>query len=137
MVTIKKIWITDTAVFVEDAAGRVASEQLSDYARLKNATREQLDNYETDNIGIHWKDLDEDLSFDGFFTTKTKDNVLFNFFKQHSEINASAIARRLGIKQSLLAAYINGTKKPSKDRMKEIISEIKKTAQEIYEYQFV
>jgi len=33
--------------------------------RLEDATLEQLNNMEVDEDGIHWPDLDEDLSFEG------------------------------------------------------------------------
>lgn len=53
------------------------------------------------------------------------------FFLSHPEINASAIARRLGIQQSLLAGYINGTKKPSKEREALIMAEIRAVGAEL------
>ena len=42
-------------------------EAIDNYERLRMATPEQLLNFETDNIGIHWPELDEDLSYEGFF----------------------------------------------------------------------
>lgn len=39
---------------------------LSNFPRLSEATMEQLQNYENDGIGIHWPELDEDLSLRGF-----------------------------------------------------------------------
>ena len=33
--------------------------------RLEDATVEQLNNMEIDEDGIHWPDIDEDLSFEG------------------------------------------------------------------------
>ena len=34
----------------------------------------------------------------------------------HPELNASAVARRMGISQSLMSQYISGIKKPSQER---------------------
>lgn len=42
------------------------------------------------------------------------------FFAEHSEINASAIARKAGINPSLLRQYSSGHKHPSKDQAKKI-----------------
>ncbi len=42
-------------------------------------------------------------------------------FLSNPEINVSAVARRMGIPQSLLASYIKGTKKPSDARRKELL----------------
>ncbi|MCK5369435.1 MAG: DUF2442 domain-containing protein [Cyclobacteriaceae bacterium] len=45
---------------------KIIQRPISDFDRLKNATKIQLDNYENDGIGIHWPDVDEDLSLRGF-----------------------------------------------------------------------
>ena len=39
---------------------------LSTYSSLSNADKNQLQNYENDGTGIHWPELDEDLSLRGF-----------------------------------------------------------------------
>ena len=67
MVQIEKIWLTDTAVWIRTADGREAHENFDEYPRLKYATQTQRENYEPDAFGIHWPELDEDLSFEGFF----------------------------------------------------------------------
>ena len=36
------------------------------FPRLEKATQAQRENYELSSFGIHWKELDEDLSFEGF-----------------------------------------------------------------------
>ena len=80
--------------------------------------------------GIHWRELDEDLSFEGFFREK-KSNPLYDLFIAHPELNASAVARRLGLSQSLFAQYVRGTKKPSKQRFDEIIETICEIGREL------
>ncbi|MEQ8882160.1 MAG: DUF2442 domain-containing protein [Cyclobacteriaceae bacterium] len=45
---------------------KIIQRPISDFKRLKNASIEELNNYENDGIGIHWPDLDEDLSLRGF-----------------------------------------------------------------------
>lgn len=105
---------------------------FEDYPRLRNATKEQRENIEHDCFGIHWPDLDEDLSFEGFFRDKKKEqSFLYKIFMQHPEINVSAVARRLGIKQSLLAAYISGQKTPSYLRLMEIVSCLNQIGKEL------
>lgn len=130
MVRIEKIWLTDTAVWIRTADGREACENFEEYPRLKYATQNQRENYESDAFGIHWPDLDEDLSFDGFFRQRN-DSMLYKLFIAHPELNASAVARRLGLAQSLLAQYISGTKKPSAERERLILSEIRKIGEEL------
>ena len=80
--------------------------------------------------GIHWRELDEDLSFEGFFREK-KSYLLYDLFISHPELNASAVARRLGLSQSLFAQYVSGTKKPSKQRFDEIIETMREIGREL------
>ena len=104
--------------------GREAKERFSDYPRLKYATEEQRCNFVSDANGIHWPELDEDLCFESFFDKKGQ-TILYRIFIEHPELNASAVARRLGISQSLFAQYISGTKKPSKTRLNQILEQIR------------
>src|SRR5690554_5712348 len=104
---IKKIWLTDEAIHVETQDGKVGTEYFSDYPSLRNATPKQREEYTTATFGIHWEELNEDLGFDGFFQPKTD---IARTFSKLQELNISAFARRLGISQPLLAAYIKGNK---------------------------
>lgn len=124
------IWLTDKEVWIKTEDGREANERFADYPRLRNATREQLENYQASDYGIRWPDIDEDLSFEGFFADKHAGS-LYELFLSHPEINASAVARRLGMAQSLLAQYISGIKRPSEERMELIKSEIRRIGQEL------
>lgn len=65
--SIAKIWVTADAVWIRTTDGREASELFSNYVRLQKATDEQRGNYRVSHFGIHWPEIDEDLSFDGFF----------------------------------------------------------------------
>ncbi len=127
---IDKVWLTDKAVCLLTKDGREACEEFKNLPRLKWATVEQRENFELNHFGIHWNDIDEDLSYEGFFFKKSP-NKLYDLFIEHPELNASAIARRLGMAQSLLAQYISGSKKPSKERERMILSEIHKVGMEL------
>ncbi|MBP5643609.1 MAG: DUF2442 domain-containing protein [Bacteroidales bacterium] len=127
---IEKIWTSDDAVWIRTSEGNEACEYFADYPRLRFATAAQRNNYMADDFGIHWPDIDEDLCFEGFFKEKNQTS-LYRFFMSHPELNAAAIARRMGMKQSLLAAYISGSKKPSEKRKKEIIDVIRQIGDEL------
>lgn len=99
-----KIWLTDTDVWIRTTDGREASEKFADYQRLKFATPKQRANFTINEFGIRWEELDEDLSFEGFFYEK-KSNPLYDIFITYPELNAAAIARRLGMSQSLFALF--------------------------------
>lgn len=124
MINVTEIWLTDSAVWIRTEDGREAKERFSDYPRLKYATEEQRCNFVSDTDGIHWPELDEDLCFESFFDKKDQ-TILYRIFIEHPELNASAIARRLGISQSLFAQYISGAKKPSEARLNQILEQIR------------
>lgn len=130
MVSIEKIWITKRAIWLRTIDGREKCEKFSDYPRLRCATQAQRENYTVDDFGVHWEEIDEDLSFEGFFHRKN-DNVLYELFMKHPEINASAVARRLGMSQSLFAQYISGSKSPSSKRLELIKSTIRQIGSEL------
>ena len=130
MEKIEKIWLTDEAVWIRTADGKEACEKFNDYPRLRYATKKQRANYEADEYGIHWRDIDEDLSFEGFFN-KLETTELYKLFMAHPELNVSAIARRLGISQSLMAQYISGRKKASKSRIELIKDTVREVGHEL------
>ena len=130
MIEIEKIWLTDEAVWIRTKDGCEACEFFADFPRLKFASAKQRANYRADEYGINWPDIDEDLSFEGFFQPKNQ-SEFYRLFLAHPELNASAIARRLGISQSLFAQYISGNKKPSKERRDKIYAVIHEIGQEL------
>ena len=130
MEQIEKIWLTEDAVWIKTADGREACEKFDYYPRLRYATSEQRANYTADSWGIRWEDIDEDLSFEGFFN-KQPTTELYKLFMAHPELNVSAIARRMGISQSLMAQYISGKKKASEARLKRILDTVREIGQEL------
>ena len=50
---------------VELSDGRTLGVPLTWFPRLAQATREQLENCELSPCGLHWEDLDEDISVAG------------------------------------------------------------------------
>lgn len=133
-----KVWVDDIYVNIQTADGQVKSEKITDYYRLRNATPEERQHFEYDNMGIHWSELDEDLSYEGFFQTKEEGekSELYTFFKSFPEINVSKLARRMGMSQSLMASYICGVKKPSAERLKEIENAVRSLGQELSSISF-
>jgi hypothetical protein len=63
----KEVAVTDDELTVVLADGRRISAPLAWFPRLLRATADQRRNYELlgDGVGIHWPDLDEDLSVAG------------------------------------------------------------------------
>ena len=132
-IDVSKVWVDDKFVHIMTADGIEQRETIANYERLRNASKSQLQNFETDNIGIHWPDLDEDLCYEGFFKSESMNDKtdLYKLFKSFPEINVAGIARRLGIKQSLMAAYICGTKTPSSQRRQAILDTLHSLGEEL------
>ena len=65
---IMRLTFTEAEMHVHLSDGRVITVPLVWYQSLADATREQLENYEIapGGYGVHWPDLDEDLSVRGF-----------------------------------------------------------------------
>ncbi|WP_374754781.1 DUF2442 domain-containing protein [Dyadobacter soli] len=55
-------------MFIRTASGEEQSMPLEWLSRLSNATQAERERFELSPFGIHWPDLDEDLSFEGFYT---------------------------------------------------------------------
>lgn len=64
---IAKVWVDDTHVYAETTDGLRASYAFSDWTRLAYATDEQRRDFYLSCSGIHWPQIDEDLSFEGMF----------------------------------------------------------------------
>ncbi|MDP2621705.1 MAG: DUF2442 domain-containing protein [Hyphomicrobiales bacterium] len=61
----RSVEFTATELVVTLADGRRIATPLDWYPRLKSATAAQRANYEIMPMGIHWPDIDEDLSVAG------------------------------------------------------------------------
>lgn len=129
--TLTKIWFDNNRIYGLTDEGKTVFQSLLWYKRLNTATEEQRNDYEMDDEGIHWYNLDEDISFESFGYDDPEPQGISRIFLTHPELNASAIARRIGISQSLMAQYINGMKKPSKEREKLILNEVKAIGREL------
>ena len=67
MMEIEKIWFDPEYIYLKTKEGIEKSMPLKWFPRLMNASQNQRENFELSPFGIHWEELDEDLSFEGFF----------------------------------------------------------------------
>ncbi|TGL55259.1 DUF2442 domain-containing protein [Leptospira wolffii] len=63
----QRIWFDDDNLWLSLYDGRTLSVPLAYFPRLRKANKEQLERYEISGggIGLHWDDLDEDISVPG------------------------------------------------------------------------
>lgn len=79
-----KVWVDDENIYVQTVDGLTAHYPFSRWPRLANATKEQREDFQLSYLGIHWPEIDEDLSYEGMFAengfcdvTENEDSVVY------------------------------------------------------------
>lgn len=127
----EKVWLDNGYIFLQLEDGEMGSLPIKAFPRLYNATQEQQQGYTVSSFGLHWEELDEDLSFDGFFFSKEPESEITRLFKTLPEININQFARLMGVNQSLMAKYVCGIKRPSLQREAEIKKALRRLGSEL------
>lgn len=132
------LWFENGRIYLTNDKGETLYQSLKFYPRLQFATDAQRKNYECWDYGIRWDEIDEDISYESFYYEDTKEPTpgIQDAFLSNPELNVSAVARRMGIQQSLLASYIRGTKEPSAERKKLILDTIHEIGQNLMKVSF-
>ena len=68
-ISAKNVHFDDSSMWVDLNDGRTLGVPLAWFPRLLAATPEQLARYELSARGIHWDELDEDLSVEGLLAS--------------------------------------------------------------------
>jgi len=121
---ITEIWFDDKFIFGKGDDGKVYKQSLLWYDRLRNASPSERKKYEFGLTGIHWRELDEDISFESFTYDEAVPSPLQEFFLTHKEINVGEFAKSMGMNPTLMRNYVRGWKKPSEARENEILDHI-------------
>lgn len=130
----QKIWFANGRIYILTNEGREESLPIRLFPRLYNATDAQRRNYTLSHFGIHWPDIDEDLSYEGFFDDDRhpkSENAIGRIFAEYPELNARQVARMAGLNTTLFQQYIDGHKRPSAERLKQIESVIHRLGAEL------
>ena len=127
---IKEIWFDQKYIYGKDEEGHTLRQSLLWYPHLATASDKERASYQIGFDSIHWRNLDEDISFESFSYEDVEPTALQRFFITHKELDIAEFAKLIGINASLLHDYINGFKKPSIEREKEILKCIHKIGSE-------
>ena len=130
MMKIKKIWFDGEWLYGLGDDGKTYRQSLLWYKDLLKASEAERQKYEISTIGIHWRKLDVDVSFESFTYDEAEPSEMQRFFLTHPEINVGQFALKAGINAGLLRNYINGFKKPSQEREQQILKQIHQLGQE-------
>ena len=128
---ITKIWFDADYIYGKDEEGKEYKQSLLWYPKLREASDDERSQYTFGMGGIHWRGLDEDISVESFGYDDAEPSAMQRFFLAHKEINVAEFARLMGLNPTLLRNYINGFKKPSKEREQEIMDFIHKLGKEM------
>ncbi|GHT44317.1 hypothetical protein FACS189438_2740 [Bacteroidia bacterium] len=66
MKTVKKLWFEDGRIFIETLTGGIQSQDMRFFPRLSRATDKQRSEWTESYFGLHWENIDEDISFESF-----------------------------------------------------------------------
>lgn len=79
---IQKVWVDDKCVYARTSNGLVANYPFSMWKHFEGSTPSRRQDFYLSYSGIHWPQLDEDLSFEGMFAqaglctrTETEDTI--------------------------------------------------------------
>lgn len=81
--TAERVTVTDDTLSVELSDGRTISVPLAWFPRLLHATKEERNNWRLigRGQGIHWEDIDEDISVENFLVGKPSGESQASFKK--------------------------------------------------------
>ena len=135
---IEKVWFDAENIYILVNDGTQKSHPLRWFPLLENATSKQREKYELGTFAdsIHWKELDEDLSLEGFYSFN-KDEIeaqkseIQKVFSRFPELNVSELARRVGISPTLMRHYACNVKQPSPQRTRQIIEALYQVGREL------
>lgn len=76
--SIRTVWFDGQILFVGLSDGRTVGTPIAWYPRLRCASEVQRENWRliADGDGIHWPDLDEDLSLEGMLVGRAASEFL-------------------------------------------------------------
>ena len=120
MERILKIWFDGEWLYGHGDDGKIYRQSLLWYKSLMKASPEERQKFTFSGEGIHWRNLDTDVSFESFEYPEAEPSDLQRFFLTHAEINIAGFAERAGINATLMRNYINGFKNPSATTLERI-----------------
>jgi hypothetical protein len=127
---ILKIWFDGEWLYGHGDDDIVYRQSLLWYKPLLTASSEERQHYSFSGEGIHWRQLDTDVSFESFLYPEAEPSDFQRFFLTHPEINVAGLAQRVGMNASLLRNHINGFKNPSKETIEKIKASLQKIGKE-------
>ncbi|MCR5193014.1 MAG: DUF2442 domain-containing protein [Bacteroidales bacterium] len=74
---IESIWFDGDYIYGKTDSGDVLRQPLRFYPRLRRATDKQRKEYRMSTVGIHWRNIDEDVSFESFLYDENEPALMY------------------------------------------------------------
>ena len=113
MVTINKIWFEGEWIYAQTEDGKILRQSLLWYPRLYKASADSREKYKIGYSGFHWKDLDEDISFESFLYPDADPSPGQRFLLTHLNLNIRSFAEKIGYPAEELYRYKAGFISPT------------------------
>ena len=124
MERIKNIWFDGGRINMLTRSGLTFSRPLEAFPELKDASTAERNDYSVsaDGEDIRWECLDADIHVSSFFVSGEPDyeNQVARIFARFPWIDASEVAKAMGISKSLMDKYIYGMAVPPPQRMEKL-----------------
>lgn len=120
MERIVDVWFKDGRIYVSTEGGETLSRSLVDFPLLLTANNAQRADFRIvhDGEALRWDSIDEDIHVSSFYESdKCVDNEIAMMFRSYPQLNIKQVAHYIGINHTLLSNYVNGSKKPSAERV--------------------
>lgn len=117
---IENFWFENERIYIRTNEANVYSRPLGVFPILCDATPEQREEGRIVMRGeaLRWDNIDEDIHISSFYKKeKPVENEIMVIFRSLPQLNIKQFAQSIGINYTLLSSYINGSKKPSKQRI--------------------
>ena len=117
---IDKVWFKDGRIYIHTDLDEILSRSLIDFPLLLDATNAERAEFRIVHNGeaLRWDNLDEDIHISSFHQTDNfYDNEIRQIFISLPQLNVKQFAKFIGINYTLLSNYINGSKKPSPQKV--------------------
>jgi hypothetical protein len=72
---VSELWFDDNRLFVKMLNGDVVSQPLRFFYHLQNATNSQRQRWQESSLGLHWNEIDEDISFESLYWNENDTNT--------------------------------------------------------------
>ncbi|MBR5638336.1 MAG: DUF2442 domain-containing protein [Muribaculaceae bacterium] len=131
---IENFWFENERIYIRTNEANVYSRPLGVFPILCNATPEQREEGRIVLRGeaLRWDNIDEDIHISSFYKKdEPVENEIMIIFSSLPQLNIKQFAQSIGINYTLLSSYINGSKKPSKQRIQFIKDGLRNLGREL------